>query len=87
MRNGTMRVPDFPPKPIQPITRLSQFRDAGYILISHCSSGSGHEHVIVYDVIIDRLGDAEVDYALKIAMSCPECGANGGGMTILPPRG
>lgn len=77
-----MRVPNFPPKPLEPITRLSQFRDAGYVLISHCSAVSGHQHVLLYDMVMDRMGDAEVDYAFKVAMTCPECGASGGGMTI-----
>ena len=87
LRTGaiTMRVPDYPPKPIEPITRLSQFRDAGFVLVSHCSSGRGHEHVIVYDTVMERMGDAEVDYAFKVAMTCPECGASGGGMTMLMP--
>ena len=79
-----MRVSDYPPKPIQQITRLSQFRDAGYVLISHCSSGLGHQHVIVYDTVMAEHGDAEVDYDFKIAMTCPECGAAGGGMTVRP---
>ncbi|CAN7452674.1 hypothetical protein [Devosia sp. LjRoot3] len=57
-----MRVPDYPPKPIQPITRLSQFRDGGCVLISHRSSGLGHQHVIVYDTVLSTHGDAEVDY-------------------------
>lgn len=82
-----MRVPDYPPKPIQPITRLTQFRDGGFVLISHCSSGLGHQHVIAYDTVIAEFGDAEVDYFFKQAMTCPECGAAGGGMTIRPTGG
>lgn len=81
-----MRVPVFPPTPIQPIVHLSQYRDGGYVLISHCSSGAGHHHVVVYDTIIDKFGDAKVDYAFKVAMTCPECSAPGGGMTMRPPR-
>lgn len=63
-----MRVPDFPSKPIEPITRLSQFRDAGFILISHCSTVRGHQHVIVYDTVMAEHGDAEVDFAFKVSM-------------------
>ena len=80
-----MRVPDFPPKPIGPIVRLSQFRDGGYTLISHCSTGRDHQHVLVYDTLIARMGDVEVDYYFKRAMTCPECGAPGGGMTVKLP--
>lgn len=79
-----MRVPDYPPKPIQPLSRLSQFRDGGYVLISHCSSGLGHQHVIIHGTVIAKHGDAEVDHFFKQAMTCPECGAAGGGMTIRP---
>lgn len=81
-----MRVPDYPPRPVQPITRLSQYRDAGYVLISHCSRGRGHQHVIVYETVMGERGDAEVDFAFKVSMRCPECGAAGGGMSILPPE-
>lgn len=74
-----VRVPDHPPKPIEPIVRLSQFRDGGYVLISHCSSGRGHEHVVVYDTVIEKFGDVEIDYRFKQAMTCPECGRLVGG--------
>ena len=80
-----IRVPDFPPKPIEPVVRLSQFRDGGYVLISHCSAGAGHQHTLDFEALIGRYGDAEVDYAFKVAMTCHECGAPGGGMTILVP--
>jgi hypothetical protein len=78
-----MRVPDFPPKPIQPIVRLSHFRDAGYVLVSHCSSGTARQHTLDYDALITERWDLDVDYAFKVAMTCPECGAPGGGMTVL----
>jgi hypothetical protein len=80
-----MRVPEVPPKPIEKIVRLSQFRDGGYVLISHCSAGAGHQHTLDYDALIAQHGDAEVDYAFNVAMTCPECGATGGGMTVLLP--
>jgi len=80
-----MRIPDFPPKPIDPVVRLSQFRDGGYVLISHCSSGGGHQHTLDYEALIDQYGDAEVDYEFKVAMTCPDCGAPGGGLTVLVP--
>ena len=82
-----MRVPGFPPKPIEPITRLSQYRDAGFILISHCSTERDHQHVIVYDTVMAEQGDAEVDFVFKVSMKCPECGAAGGGISILPRAG
>ena len=80
-----MRVPDVPPKPIQKVVRLSQFRDGGYVLISHCSADAGHQHTLDYDALIAQYGDAEVDYAFKVVITCPECGAPGGGMTVRLP--
>lgn len=76
-----MRVLDYLPKPIPPFTRVSQIRDVGYVLINPCSSERGHAQLLAYDTVIDRLGDAEVDHAFKVAMTSPECG----GMTILRP--
>lgn len=81
-----MRAPDVPPKPIDPVVRLSQFWAGRYVLISHCSAGVGHQHILDYDALIAQYGDIEVDYAFKVAMTCPECGAAGGGMTVLVPR-
>jgi hypothetical protein len=81
----TVRVPGFPTRATAPISRLTQFRDGGYLLVSHCSADADHQHVIVYDTVIAAWGDAEVDYAFKVAMCCPECGAPGGGMSILSP--
>lgn len=73
------RVPEFSPNPIEPIVRLTQFRNDGYTLISHCSSGRGHEPVLVYGNLIAQMGDVEVDYNFKQAISCPECGAPAAG--------
>ena len=78
-----MRVPNVPPKPIDPVVRLSQFRDGGYVLISHCSAGAGHQHTLDFDALMAQYGDVEVDYAFKVAMTCPECGAAGGGVIVL----
>lgn len=80
------RVPDIPPKPVSPVRRLSEFRASGYRLVSHCSSGAGHHHQLEYDAVIAELGDVEVDYQFKRSRVCPECGAPGGGLTILPPE-
>ncbi|KQN77499.1 hypothetical protein ASE94_15960 [Devosia sp. Leaf64] len=80
-----VRVPDFPPKQFKPITRLSQFRDAGIELISHCSSGDGHSHQIDLAAALETYGDAEVDYDFKQKQLCPDCGAPGGGLTIRAP--
>jgi hypothetical protein len=79
------RVPDVPPKPVAAVRRLSEFRAAGYRLVSHCSSGAGHQHQLDYDRLIAELGDVEVDYQFKRSRICRECGAPGGGLTILPP--
>lgn len=76
------RVPDVPPKPVPPIRRLWEFQAGGYRLISHCSSGAGHQHELDYDALIGELGDVEVDYPFKRSRTCPECGVPGGGMTI-----
>jgi len=77
-----VRVPDIPPKPAKPIWRLSEFRAAGYRLVSHCSAGAGHQHELDYDALIAELGDVEVDYQFRRSRTCSECGAPGGGMTI-----
>jgi hypothetical protein len=62
------------------ISTLSQHRDAGLVLISHCRTGK-HSHVVDY-ALIDTLGDVVVDYAFKASRICPECGAPGGMMEI-----
>lgn len=80
-----MRVPSFPPRPAPAITRLSQFKEAGYVLISHCRANPEHEHEIDYDAAILAHGDVEVDYGFKAEQRCPVCGALGGGFSILPP--
>ena len=76
------RVPDFPPKPVVLIRRLSEFKAGGYRLVSHCSSGAGHHHELDFDALIAALGDVEIDYEFKRSRICPECGALGGGLTI-----
>lgn len=53
------------------------------MLISHCSAGN--QHTLEYEALIAQHDNAEVDYAFKVAMTCPECGAAGGGMTVLVP--
>jgi hypothetical protein len=78
------RVPDVPPTPVAAVRRLSEFRAAGYRLVSHCSSGAGHLHPLDYERLIAELGDVEVDYQFKRSRTCPECGAPGGGLAILP---
>ena len=80
-----MRVPNVPRWPSLPIVLLSQFRDGGYVLISHCSSVATHQHTLDYDDLIAMRGDQEVDYDFKMSLRCPRCGAPGGGITILPP--
>lgn len=79
------RIPDFPPKPVAAVRRLSEFKAAGYRLVSHWSSGAGRQHDLDFDVVIAELGDVEIDYQFKRSRT-PECGAPGGGLSILPPR-
>ncbi len=78
------RVPDFPPKSVAPVRRLSEFKAAGYRLVSHCSAHAGHEHELDYDALIAEFGDVEVDYQFKRSRTCPDCGSPGGGLKILP---
>lgn len=78
------RVPDVPSKPAKSIRRLSEFQARGYRLVSHCSSGAGHQHELDYEALIGELGDVEIDYQFKRSRTCPQCGAPGGGLTILP---
>lgn len=79
-----MRVPDYPASFGRPIALVSEYRSAGYVLISHCSSGNGHQHQIDYDHVLNLFGDVEIDFAFKQAMTCPVCGCAGGGLTISP---
>lgn len=79
------RVPDFPPKPIEAIHTLQDHLDAGFTIRSFCSSGQGHSHVVDLEALINQRGpDVEIDYALKRSLTCPECGAPGGGLMIEP---
>lgn len=78
----SVTIPEDPSKIARPINTLAQFRDAGYVLISHCSLDSSHEHVVDYDETIARFGDIELDHSLRTALNCPMCGAPGGGITI-----
>lgn len=79
-----MRVSNVPPRAVTAITRLSQFKAAGCVLVSHCSVSLAHKHEIDYDAAILAHGDVEVDYSFKTEQRCPECNAPGGGITILP---
>ncbi len=78
------RVPNVPPRAAAQVRTLSEFRAAGHRLISHCSSGAGHQHELDYDTLIAELGDVEVDYQFKRSRTCPTCDAPGGGLAILP---
>lgn len=78
------RVPEYPPKPIRPILTLQDHLDAGLTLRSFCSSGQGHNHVVDLVAEIEERGPyAEVDYAFKLSLTCPICGAPGGGIEIV----
>lgn len=76
------RVPDYPPKSIAPIRTLGDYAKAGFELRSHCSSGLGHSHIIDLEKEIGLRGDVAVNFALKTSLTCPECGAPGGGLEI-----
>lgn len=77
------RVPDHPPKPVKPIRTLQDYLDGGFVIRSFCSSGHGHSHVVDLKALISERGpDVEVDYAFKRSLTCPECGAPGGGIEV-----
>jgi hypothetical protein len=77
------RVPDFPPKPIRPIVTIRDYIDAGMKVRSFCSSGKGHSHVVdLMALELARGPNAEIDYAFKRSLTCPECGAAGGGLMV-----
>lgn len=77
------RVPDHPPKSIKPIRTLQDYLDAGFTIQSFCSSGQGHSHAVDLDAIIAKRGaDVEIDYAFKRSLTCPQCGAPGGGIEV-----
>jgi hypothetical protein len=78
----SVRVPEYPPQVTRPINTLAQFWDGGYVLTSHCSLDASHEHVIDYDETIARFGDVALDHSLRTALTCPQCGAPGGGIAI-----
>jgi hypothetical protein len=77
------RVPDHPPKPVRPIATLRDYIDAGLIVRSFCSSGQEHSHVVdLVALAAERGSETVIDYALKRSLTCPECGASGGGLMI-----
>lgn len=81
--NGMSRVPDHPPKPFKAIRALQDYLEAGFTMRSFCSSGKGHSHVVNLEALVAERGpDVEIDYAFKLSMICPECGAPGGGLEI-----
>ena len=78
------RVPDYPAKPIKPILTLQDHLDAGLVIRSFCSSRQGHSHIVDLEALIAERGpDIEVDYAFRQSLTCPECGAPGGGLEIM----
>lgn len=77
------RVPDHPLRPVKAIRTLQDHLDAGLTIRSFCSSGHGHSHVVdLASEIAERGTHAEVDYAFKRSLTCPICGAPGGGLQI-----
>lgn len=78
------RVPDHPPKPIR---TLKEYLDGGFAIRSFCSTG-GHSHDVNLQLLIAERGpDIEIDYAFKCSLTCPVCGAAGGGLQISQPGG
>jgi len=77
------RAPDQPPKPAKPIITIRDYIDAGLVVRSFCSSGTGHSHIVDLLALEAARGpDAVIDYAVKRSLTCPECGAAGGGLMI-----
>lgn len=77
------RVPDHPSKPIKALRTLQDHVDAGLMIRSFCSSGQGHSHVVdLGALIVERGPNVEIDYAFKRSLTCPECGAPGGGLEL-----
>lgn len=71
------RGPDHPPPTLQ------DYLDAGLTIRSFCSGGQGHSHVLDLTALIAERGpDVEVDYVFRRSLTCPECGAPGGGLEI-----
>ena len=69
------------------IRTLADFLAAGLAIRSYCSAGQGHSHLIDLQALVDRDGpDVEVDYAFKLSLTCPTCGAPGGGTEISSAR-
>lgn len=77
------RVPDLPPKAAKPIATVRAYIEAGMVVRSFCSSGFGHSHIVDLLALEAARGpNAVMDYALKRSLTCPECGAAGGGLMI-----
>lgn len=77
------RVPDYPPKPAKVIRTLRDHLNAGLTIRSFCSREQGHSHVLNLEAVIEERGpDVEIDYDFKRSLTCPECGAPGGGLAI-----
>lgn len=76
------RVPDHPPKPIKAVRTLKEYLDGGFMIRSFCSTGRHSHDLDLPALIAERGADAEIDYAFKRSLTCPECGAVGGGLQI-----
>lgn len=77
------RVPDVPPRAAKPLVTIGDYIDAGISVRSFCSAGTGHSHLVDLEALADRQGHhALVDYALKVSLVCPACGAPGGGLEL-----
>lgn len=76
------RVPDHPPKSIKPIRTLQEYLDRGFAIRSFCSTGQHSHDLDLPSLIAYRGPDVEIDYAFKRSLTCPVCGAAGGGLQI-----
>ena len=82
-----MRVPNVPKsRPPVALLTIGDYLDAGIEVRSFCSSGQGHSHQIDLSPLVASRGrETPVDYALKVSLICPTCGAPGGGLEIRKP--
>jgi hypothetical protein len=82
------RVSNAPPEVPKPLLTIGDYLDAGMSVRSFCSAGTGHSHAVDLDELALLRGrDTAIDYLLKVSLSCPICGAPGGGLELRPPAG
>ncbi len=76
--NATPEVP-------KPLLTIGDYLDAGVSVRSFCSAGTGYSHAVDLDErALLRGRDTAIDYLHKVSLSCPICGAPGGGWNSGP---